>query len=388
MEESSSHTIPSTADADNVQNNCDDDDMEIMEVAELYDPESTPEIKAKAFGRSSWSNITCLSNIDSEELDYDQDIDSDDDDDNRIEAGEEAADETTHSDENEGIDDGSPFDRYRKIVIGLLFVAVILFVICDSTVGKGRIREGMTVFLEWIRENPGVGVVCFVLVFFLASLICVPGALLTIGAGYVFAASFDGCIKTGIVIGTLAVFVGAVTSSTAAFLLSRYLLYERVRRLSQKYSIFEALDVALSEKGFRIMCLLRLSPITPYVLLNYIAGVTTVKFSSYSLSIFCVLPGTILYVFLGATAGSLTDKNDNSTVTMLVVVVGAVLGIFAIGMTSYYARKELNKEVDLVRSRLYTRTTSLQRRKIRYRRSMERRKRSRYRRSIDKIRAK
>ena len=276
--------------------------------------------------------------------------------------------------------------RYVKIVVGAMFLTIVFFVVIDWFFGKNYVRQVITVFLHWTRENTGAGVVAFILVFILATLICVPGALLTFGAGFVFSASNDGSVLVGTALGTLAVFVGASVSSVVAFLLSRYLVYDRVRRLSQKYSIFEALDVALSKKGFRIMCLLRLSPITPFVLLNYIAGVTTVKLSSYAMSIFCILPGTVLFVFLGASAGSLTDKSENKMVTIIAVTVGVVFGVLAIGLTSYYARKELNKEVDLVRSQLYNHATS-RRNRLRYKRNSERRRRSRYRRKIDKKRA-
>jgi len=276
--------------------------------------------------------------------------------------------------------------RYLKIVVGILLLIIVFFVVIDAIFGKMYVRQAITIFLEWIRKNPGAGVIAFIVVYFIATLICVPGALLTFGAGYVFSTSNDGSLVVGVSLGTLAVFVGASASSVVAFLLARYLFYDRVRRLSQKYCIFEALDIALSEKGLRIMCLLRLSPITPFVLLNYIAGVTTVKLSSYAQSIVCIVPGTILYVFLGASAGSLTDKSENKTVTIIAVTLGVIFGVLAIGLTSHYSRKELNKEVDLVRSRLYNRTTS-RRNRQRYRRNSSRRQRSRYRRRIDQKRA-
>lgn len=94
------------------------------------------------------------------------------------------------------------------------------------------------------------------------------------------------------------------------------------------------------------MTLLRLSPIIPFNAVNYIAGVTSISFFNYCVSFFAILPGTILYVFLGASAGSLAESansDENSVVTIVVVVVGAVFGIFAIVLTSIYAKRELNK---------------------------------------------
>jgi uncharacterized membrane protein YdjX (TVP38/TMEM64 family) len=119
-----------------------------------------------------------------------------------------------------------------------------------------------------------------------------------------------------------------------------------VRGLTQKYNLFYALDAAFEEKGFRIMSLLRLSPIIPFNALNCIAGVTAISLWNYIWSCFAILPGTVLYVFLGASAGSLSDSansGSDSSVTLIVIFVGIVFGILAVGVTSYYAKQELNK---------------------------------------------
>jgi uncharacterized membrane protein YdjX (TVP38/TMEM64 family) len=142
--------------------------------------------------------------------------------------------------------------------------------------------------------------------------------------------------------------LGASAGAIASFLLGRFLLRDWVSGLTKKYAIFEALDTAFEEKGFRIMVLLRLSPIIPFNAINYIAGVTAISFWSYMWALFAILPGTILYVFLGASAGSLTDSassGDNGTLTIIVVVAGVVFGVIAVGVTSYYAKVELNKVV-------------------------------------------
>jgi uncharacterized membrane protein YdjX (TVP38/TMEM64 family) len=102
---------------------------------------------------------------------------------------------------------------------------------------------------------------------------------------------------------------------------------------------------ALKEKGFRIMALLRLSPIIPFNALNYISGVTAISLAAYSWAIIAILPGTILYVFLGATAGSLVDssqRSDNETITIVTIIIGAIFGILGVFAVSYYAKQELN----------------------------------------------
>lgn len=233
----------------------------------------------------------------------------------------------------------------QKIAVALVLVAIIVFVVVDSLTIM-NVRNGVNSFLEWIQNNPGPGVVVFALVYFVATILFIPGSILTLGSGFVFSASFG--LGIGVLLGTLAVFVGASAGAIASFLLGRYLMRDCVSKLSKKYSIFEALDNALASKGLRIMVLLRLSPIIPFNAINYIAGVSALKFLPYLWSLFAILPGTILYVFLGASASSLTDSamgDDNSTVTIVVIVLGVFFGFIAIALTSYYARHELNKVV-------------------------------------------
>mmetsp|Transcript_60527 Transcript_60527/g.91290 ORF Transcript_60527/g.91290 Transcript_60527/m.91290 type:complete len:311 (-) Transcript_60527:69-1001(-) len=231
----------------------------------------------------------------------------------------------------------------KKSIVAAVLVVFVGFIVADSLTNK-YIADGIQTFLEWIEANPGPGVLVFIFVYFGATVLFVPGSILTLGAGFVFANSFG--LATGVVLGVLSVFVGASAGAIAAFLLGRFLLRDWVTGLTKKYAIFEALDNAFEEKGFRIMALLRLSPIVPFNAINYIAGVTAISFWAYFWALIAILPGTTLYVFLGASAGSLTDSamsGDNATVTVIVVVVGIVFGFAAVAATSYYAKQELNK---------------------------------------------
>ncbi len=102
----------------------------------------------------------------------------------------------------------------------------------------------------------------------------------------------------------------------------------------------------MEEKGFRILVLLHLCPIVPFNALNYIAGTTAVPLWTFTFALVAILPGTIVYVFLGSSAGSLagsSSKHGTSPGEIALIVVGLVLGIVGIGITSYYAKQELDK---------------------------------------------
>lgn len=268
---------------------------------------------------------------------------NDDDDDNNSHAATQSVDAATIE---EIVEEQSKREFYTRCVVGLVFFAFVVFVIVDSATNMhalGAVHE----FLEWVEQNPVSGVFAFVIVYFVATVLFIPGALLTLGAGFVFAMAFG--LGAGVVLGTLAVFFGASIGATVSFLLGRYLLRRQMHKLTNKYAIFEALEAALVKKGLRIFVLLRLSPIIPFSLLNYIAGITSVSLKDYVIALFAILPGTILYVFLGASAGSLAESatsGDNATLTIVITVVGAVFGILAIAVTSRYAKAELNRVLE------------------------------------------
>uniref|UniRef100_A0A7S4JVV3 VTT domain-containing protein n=1 Tax=Odontella aurita TaxID=265563 RepID=A0A7S4JVV3_9STRA len=236
--------------------------------------------------------------------------------------------------------------RIKKLVLALVLIGFIVFVIIDSTT-NGYIKDGIQTFLRWIEENPIEGFFMFMGVYVLATVLFVPGLILTLGAGYVFSNAFG--TGLGLFVGTISVFVGASLGSMLAFLISRYILREWAVGLTEKFPIFRAIDQALEEKGLKIIILLRLSPVIPFNALNYVCGVTAVSFKDYSLALFAMLPGTILYVFLGASAQSLAtigSSTDSKALTISTVVVGVVLGIVAVALSSRYAKKELNKILD------------------------------------------
>mmetsp|Transcript_24154 Transcript_24154/g.27979 ORF Transcript_24154/g.27979 Transcript_24154/m.27979 type:complete len:333 (-) Transcript_24154:52-1050(-) len=232
-----------------------------------------------------------------------------------------------------------------RLILFLTLLGFIIFVIIDSQ-REQHVRRISTEFLNWVEENPGAGICAFIGVYFAATVLFIPGSILTLGSGFVFANRFG--LGLGLLFSTLSVFVGASTGSIAAFLLGRYLFRDCIQRtLYQKYTTIQAVDNALQNQGLKIMILLRLSPIVPFNAVNYVLGVTSVSLKHYSIACFAMLPGTILYTFLGSSAGSLveseTSGGDDTAVTIIVIVFSVIFGVGSIIATTYYAKKELNK---------------------------------------------
>mmetsp|Transcript_12122 Transcript_12122/g.26442 ORF Transcript_12122/g.26442 Transcript_12122/m.26442 type:complete len:326 (+) Transcript_12122:213-1190(+) len=235
--------------------------------------------------------------------------------------------------------------RRNRIILFLFLASVIIFGIIDSLTTK-YISSALSSLYHWVDSYPLPGAFVLTFVVLVATLAFIPGALLTIGCGAVFGMSLG--LGKGVAVGSVVVFVGASLGSVASFIMGRYLLRDCVGKWVERYSLFKAVDKAMKKKGFRIFFLLRLSPIIPFNALNYMAGMTAVTFRDYTLALIGLLPGTVLYVFVGASAGNIMHDDDSESINITKgartasIVGGIVVGILGIVAVSYYAKKELN----------------------------------------------
>ena len=106
----------------------------------------------------------------------------------------------------------------------------------------------------------------------------------------------------------------------------------------------------METSGLRVMFLLRLSPIIPFNVLNYVAGATRISFMDFVKALVGIVPGTVLFVYLGATAGSLSSAGEEGgTLKVIFLVVGGILGFAGIGIIGRKAREELLREEETER---------------------------------------
>jgi uncharacterized membrane protein YdjX (TVP38/TMEM64 family) len=123
----------------------------------------------------------------------------------------------------------------------------------------------------------------------------VPGSVMTLALGALF----------GLVTGTIVASLAATGGATVAFLLGRSLLRAPVARRAGAWPRFGALERAVREGGWRVVALMRLSPAIPFNLQNYFWGVTGIGLVPYVLASWpFMLPGTVLYVYLGHLVGA------------------------------------------------------------------------------------
>lgn len=184
--------------------------------------------------------------------------------------------------------------------------------------------------LQWVDSLGMVGGIAFIAIYIVATIAFLPGSILTLGAGVVF----------GVVLGSVYVFIGATLGAIAAFLIGRYLARGWVGHKIEGNSAFGAIDRAVAREGFKIVLLTRLSPVFPFFLLNYAFGITGVSLRDYTLASIGMIPGTILYVYIGSLAGDLarigTQTQSMHPATQWII---RIIGLIAtIAVTLYVTR--------------------------------------------------
>lgn len=142
-----------------------------------------------------------------------------------------------------------------------------------------------------------MGVVYFGLLYTLAEVLAIPAFPLTASAGYLF----------GVVAGTSVVIVSASIAAAFSFMIGRTILRSYVEGLLEDYPEFKKIDKAIGIEGFKLMLLLRMSPVFPFALSNYLYGASSVGFWPYFLgTMIGFTPGTIAYVYSGEFGKVLT----------------------------------------------------------------------------------
>ena len=218
--------------------------------------------------------------------------------------------------------------RWIGIVLGLFAISV-----AGSLIPLGDwVRD----FTDWIRQFGFTGAVIFIAVYAMAAVLFLPGSVFTIAAGLVY----------GMVAGTAVALTGATIGASLAFLAGRHLFRARIEKYASGNERLAAIDQAIGLQGWKIVGLLRLSPLIPYNASNYFYGITSIGFWPYLLaSLFGMLPGAFLYAYLGAIGrAGLSGGRPEGALEWTFLGVGFLATIGGITFVSYIAKKALKKK--------------------------------------------
>ena len=177
-------------------------------------------------------------------------------------------------------------------------------------------------FQVWVAGLGAAGYVVYALAYGVIG-VFLPATILTLGAGALF----------GVWGGTLVVAVGATMAATLAFLLARTVLRKRVETMAARNPKFRAVDRAITREGVKIVVLIRLSAVFPFLFVNYAFGLTSIRLLPFVLATFFgILPLTFAFVYLGAAGAEVATQRSART---LITVAGALI---ALGVSLYVGK--------------------------------------------------
>ncbi len=154
-------------------------------------------------------------------------------------------------------------------------------------------QETLQQVLDWVSAQGIWAPILFILVYAGAAVAFIPGSILTLSAGALF----------GVIEGAVLVSLGSTAAAAISFLLGRFALRGWIEKKLAHKPAFKAIDEAVAREGWKMVLLLRLSPVFPFTLLNYGLGLTRIGFWPAVLASWVgMMPGTILYVYLGSIA--------------------------------------------------------------------------------------
>jgi uncharacterized membrane protein YdjX (TVP38/TMEM64 family) len=172
----------------------------------------------------------------------------------------------------------------------LIFRSVLVAALGAALMWLGLHREFLqpaTIERE-LQRFGGWAPILFLLLYALATVLFVPGSVLTVAGGALF----------GPIWGTLWNLTGATLGATFAFVIARHVASywvagrngERLGRLMR----------GVEEEGWRFVAFVRLVPLFPFNLINYAVGLTRIRLREYVLaSLVCMAPGALAYSYLG-----------------------------------------------------------------------------------------
>lgn len=222
-----------------------------------------------------------------------------------------------------------------------ILTLVVALALLAGAVALLPVAQWLIAGLAWIQANREVAWVAFGLLYVAATVLMLPGLILTITAGFIF----------GLVAGVALVSVSSVLGATCAFVLGRFLARDWIAERVESWRRFAALDRAIRRQGFLIVLLVRLSPVFPYNLLNYALGLTAVPLRHYVLASWIgMFPATVLYVWAGTFAQNLATAASGEVDTGLaghgLLALGLVATLAVTVVVTRLASRELSRQLE------------------------------------------
>ena len=149
--------------------------------------------------------------------------------------------------------------------------------------------------LALLKAYPVAAPLIFMLIYAVAPALFLPSIPLSLAAGFFWGPLF----------GVVFAIIGATAGACVSFFLARYLLSDAVRKRFAAAQ-WQWLEEKVVKHGWKAVAFVRLIPVFPFNVLNYLLGLTPIPFGQYLWSSFVfMLPACIAFVAFGSSLSEL-----------------------------------------------------------------------------------
>ncbi|HAT36764.1 MAG TPA: hypothetical protein DCS82_13700, partial [Rhodospirillaceae bacterium] len=192
------------------------------------------------------------------------------------------------------------FSLKRMIPLIILAIGLVLFFVfdLDKYITQETLRDNREWLLGKVADHAVLTALVFMAIYVVGVAFSLPiGAVLTITGGFMF----------GQILGTLYVVSAATIGATCLFLAAKTALGDVLR--AKAGPAIKSMEAGFRENELNYLLVLRLIPLFPFFVVNLVPAFLGVSLRNYLLgTFFGIMPGSFVYVTVGAGIGSIFDK--------------------------------------------------------------------------------
>mmetsp|Transcript_47510 Transcript_47510/g.34785 ORF Transcript_47510/g.34785 Transcript_47510/m.34785 type:complete len:247 (-) Transcript_47510:33-773(-) len=228
----------------------------------------------------------------------------------------------------------------------LVIAGIVIYALYDYK----QILELFDRFITWVRERPYVSSIAIIAVYIGLVVLTMPIMYLSIALGYAYTKAFNRDFG-GYCFGFSVITFGLLSGSSIAFTLSRHFFHDLIkRRLLRRNKGFFLVDKLISNEGWKLIFLIRVTPL-PFSFLSYLLGVTKATFQDFLIGTCSVAFHVVVWLYVGQSIqnfeelqaqGAKKKDVDNEYIFLTMEILVVFLVAFLI---SYKAKLVLDREM-------------------------------------------
>jgi uncharacterized membrane protein YdjX (TVP38/TMEM64 family) len=213
-------------------------------------------------------------------------------------------------------------DSSMKRLASLIFISLFILIAI-------KYNTHLTTLIQWVKNQGILAPLLFIALYCLSTILVLPGLFLTLAGGALF----------GPLWGTLINLIAATCGATCAFLIARYWLSDWVKKKAsiRVTNVINEID----NQGWVFVAFIRLVPIIPFNIINFLLGVTNIRLTHYIfLTLVFMLPAEIAYTYAGFAGTKVLTGNNEFPTSILILI--ALLALITLSPIMFKKFKKLH----------------------------------------------